>query len=111
MPDSELTRSLRRTIRQQAYAIVALAVAIVAGGAYFYVSLSHETSRTRSALCTFRGDLEQRVNSSQDFLDEHPGGILGIPAASIRTTIANQRATIASLAGLRCPAPPKKGTQ
>lgn len=64
-----------------------------------------EAINTKVALCTFRADLEQRVDSSQRYLDEHPEGVvsLGITAAQIRLTIRNQRLTLESLATLNCP--------
>lgn len=111
MPDRDLATELRRLIRRQAYAIVALALVVVVAVVYFYWTLSSETDRTRSSLCTFLVDLEQRVQSSDDFLKDHPDGIPGVPAATLRASLKNQRATIASLAGLDCPAPPSKGSK
>lgn len=61
-----------------------------------------EASNTRHALCTFRGDLERRVQSSRDFLRDHPKGIPGIPSVTIRTGITNQQRTIDALQDLEC---------
>lgn len=78
----------------------------------FVVSLSanavgllwqNNTSRsTHSALCSLSGDLKRRVQSSRDFVAEHPTGIPGIPVATIKTSIANQQSTIRALSSLRC---------
>ena len=66
------------------------------------VQIDTESSSTNRALCTLRGDLERRVKSSRDFLHEHPNGILGIPATTLRTSIDNQQRTINALQDLRC---------
>lgn len=57
---------------------------------------------TTAALCALRGDLEKRVANSTAFLKEHPRGIPGIPAKTIRAGIENQRRTIEALDGIRC---------
>jgi hypothetical protein len=66
------------------------------------VDRGRETQRTTQALCALRGDLERRVVSSQDFLVEHPNGVLGISAKVIRDGIANQQRTIDALSALKC---------
>jgi hypothetical protein len=53
-------------------------------------------------LCALKQDLIVRVESSRDFLVEHPKGIPGIPASVIRNGIKNQEATLRSLAHLHC---------
>lgn len=58
---------------------------------------------TTAALCTFRFDLQQRVDQSKEFLKENPEGIPGIPAETLRQTIEGQERTIASLDSLHCP--------
>jgi hypothetical protein len=69
--------------------------------------LRKEEVRTTSALCSLRRDLEGRIASTQDFLNKHPHGIPGIPVATIRTSLNNQRATVKSLDILACPSPLK----
>lgn len=59
---------------------------------------------TQAALCTFRGDLQYRVDSSKAFLVTHPHGIRGLATREqIRNDIANRERTIRSLHGLSCP--------
>lgn len=60
---------------------------------------------TLSALCALRSDLETRVQSGNDFLSKHPGGIPGIPVATIRASNANEERTIIALSPLPCPKP------
>lgn len=57
---------------------------------------------THDSLCALRLDLERRVESQLRFLAEHPDGIPGIPAKTIRTGIDNQQRTISALHGLSC---------
>jgi hypothetical protein len=54
------------------------------------------------ALCALRGDLENRVRQTDKFLHDHPRGIPGIPAATLRTNANGQRRTIRALSNLRC---------
>jgi ABC-type transporter Mla subunit MlaD len=61
--------------------------------------------QTVKALCALRHDLEQRVAGGEQFLREHPHGIPGFPAETVRTSIAGQRRTIRALSDLTCPAP------
>jgi hypothetical protein len=62
-------------------------------------------ARTNASLCTLRGDLEQRAAASEAFLRAHPHGIPGIPAGTLRQSIAGQRRTIDALRRLRCAVP------
>lgn len=64
-----------------------------------------EALRNRTALCGLRHDLEQRVAGGERFLREHPNGIPGIPAGTLRTSINGQVRTIMVLGVLDCPAP------
>lgn len=60
-------------------------------------------SQSNDALCALRGDLQRRVVTSREFLVEHPDGIPGISAKTIRDGIDNQKRTIVALSGLSCP--------
>lgn len=62
----------------------------------------HLAATTNAALCALRRDLEVRVTASLKFLDEHPEGFAGVPAAQIRTSVQGQQHTIAALSGLKC---------
>lgn len=61
-------------------------------------------SQNRAALCNLRGDLERRVQATQDYLDAHPGPepIPGIPRGALVQQLANQQRTIDSLSNLDC---------
>jgi hypothetical protein len=109
MSDSDIGRSIRRSLHLLTYATALLyVVVLVLLGVGWQDShnkaadLQLETERTNSALCTFRADLEQRVHSSRAFLVAHPHGILGISAATIQSGIDNQQRTIDALASLDC---------
>jgi hypothetical protein len=58
--------------------------------------------KDRQALCTLRADLRERVNQGQTFLASHPHGLLGIPAGTLRVSIANQQHTLTALQPLDC---------
>ena len=68
---------------------------------------------THSALCAFETDLRGRADSSQDYLDKHPGKYpihgVQITRSEIKRQISSQRATLRSLSGLGCPTPNPKG--
>jgi hypothetical protein len=89
---------IKRSLRWLIGLTVALALAL--SGVAFYTFQTASTS-TR-ALCALRADLERRVESSQAFLVEHPGGIPGISVKTIQSGIKNQRATIRALQGISC---------
>jgi hypothetical protein len=65
-------------------------------------AIKQTAAQSHTALCSFVADLEQRVESSEEFLDEHPNGIPGLSVEVIRTSLANQRQTIESLSDLKC---------
>lgn len=66
-------------------------------------SLARNARTDHKALCTFKGDLQKRIDQSRDFLVQHPKGIPGIPASVITQGIRNQQATQDSLQDLNCP--------
>jgi hypothetical protein len=99
---------LVRGLRQLRIATVVLAVALLTVGVVGYRDLkgkADEARRTHAALCALRGDLNQRVTQSENYLDEHPRGAPGIPAAAIRQSLVNARRTARSLRRLDCPPP------
>jgi len=61
-----------------------------------------EIQESHDALCVLRDDLERRVANSRAFLEEHPDGIPGIPAKTIRDGIRNQERTIEALDDISC---------
>jgi hypothetical protein len=61
-------------------------------------------STNQAALCAFREDVERRVVSSEEFLEENPQGIPGISAAMIRRSLIAQRETVEALSVVECTA-------
>lgn len=59
-------------------------------------------NQTNGSLCALRENLKQRVLTSQNFLDDNPNGIPGIPVGVIEKSINDQQETIDVLAGLEC---------
>lgn len=64
--------------------------------------VQHQASINTAALCALRADLKARVDNSKEFLKEHPGGIPGIPTATIRSQIEGQERTIKVLEIVEC---------
>lgn len=64
--------------------------------------IADQATENHTALCSFKLDLQRRVKDTEDYIAEHPNGLAGIPVATIRNSIANQRATIDSLSSLKC---------
>lgn len=62
---------------------------------------SNQHNNTR-ALCSFKNDLQRRVDQGNALLKTHPEGIAGIPAATIQASIQNQQASLISLDSLMC---------
>ena len=61
------------------------------------------SSTTHSALCTFRGDLQRRYDTTSDYLATHRQGvILGIPRSTFTAQLKAQLATLNSLRSLHC---------
>jgi hypothetical protein len=63
---------------------------------------AQQNDRTTGSLCELRHDLERRVASSEEFLRDHPRGIPGIPAATLKVGVDGQRRTIRALSNLPC---------
>ena len=65
-------------------------------------NVEEAATQNRVALCALRADLKDRVQSSKQFLREHPGGIPGIPPSQIRDSIRGQQRTIRALRPIDC---------
>jgi hypothetical protein len=99
LPDSApVIRQIKRTL----YMLVAATVVLYVVLGVLVVLTYSNSSDTNHALCALRGDLEKRVESSRTFLIEHPEGIPGIPAQTIRQGLVNQQHTIQALSSLSC---------
>lgn len=97
-----------RGMRWRYWALVATFVAVLAA----LVVVIHgnrvtaaKGKQAHDALCVFKADLARRAVAGRAFLNEHPEGIAGIPAATLRTSIANQQSTLDALSDLDCPTP------
>jgi hypothetical protein len=99
MADPEsVVNPIRKTLRLLVVATVVLYLfVIVVSGLAF-----SNSQRTEDALCAVRGDLEGRVEGSQDFLHEHPNGFAGISPAVIREGLQNEQHTIDALGSISC---------
>lgn len=82
--------------------MVAVVVAVTIGGYFKLQALANQGHSVHAAVCVFRADLEKRVETSKQFLKEHPNGIPGIPASLIKNSIENIQKTIDSLKRLDC---------
>jgi len=93
-----VAESIQRSLRLLIAATVVLYVAVG-----LVAAMSWSTAQTsQDALCALRSDLEARVATSLEFLAEHPEGVAGIPAKTIKDGINNQRRTISALRSLDC---------
>lgn len=90
----------KRLLKVMVVSNVMAIAAVIALAVYVFLQLQH----TNTSLCSFRGDLEQRVDQTQKFLDDHPGPepFPGITRATLQTGLTNQRRTIESLSDLNC---------
>jgi hypothetical protein len=91
LPERDVGQEIKRALRW----LIGLTVVL-------YVALAVLTFQSTASLCALKGDLERRVESSQQFLIDHPNGIPGISAKQIKDGIDNQKRTIRSLRFLLC---------
>lgn len=97
---SSVIKPIRATLRGLIIATVILYVCLIGAGAYVFVT----ADTNQQALCALQTDLQVRVDSSREFLKEHPEGIANIDPGTIREGIQNQQRTInvLSRSGLDC---------
>jgi hypothetical protein len=84
-------------------------LAIVVGGAIDHYRadsrvrhLAREGKQAHDAICVLRQDLQRRVDNGEDFLQDHPEGFAGIPAAVLMKSIRDQKQTLDALSAVRC---------
>jgi hypothetical protein len=101
--------SLAGRFRALVAATVFLYAALIGVGTYGYVSRSHDLAKidqvsttTKTALCLFRDNIEKQVATSEEFIQENPDGIPGLPAATIKASIQRQKETLKALDILEC---------
>lgn len=109
MTETDIADQLRNDLRRLTHITVALFLGLLLVGWWGWHNsandrhaLQREEARTSTALCTLRADLKQRVKSSEKFLADHPHGIPGITAGTIRASLNGQQRTVKALAGLQC---------
>jgi hypothetical protein len=81
---------------------VILFLGVAGGSVYLLTSKSNEGSETHEAICALTADLEIRTDSTRRFLAQHPKGIPGIPATTLRESLQNQERTIDALSVVSC---------
>ena len=106
---SAIESDLRRGLRWLVIATITLYVVLFMVGVYFFIDsnnrraeLEEVARNTNNTLCSLKADLERRLQSAQDFLEENPNGIPGISDEFIASSIANQQSTIDALSTLDC---------
>jgi len=114
--DVSISGELKRGLRTLVWATVFLYVALVVLGVIGFVDATSKRAEltkvataadkvaeeTHDALCTFKLDLERRVETTEQFLLDNPNGIPGLSEEAIETSISNQKQTIEALAILEC---------
>lgn len=76
---------------------------VVAGGIYLSVTQSAEGKETHEAICALVSDLEQRTDSTRNFLGTHPHGYPGLATRSqVRESLQNQERTLEALSVISC---------
>jgi len=87
-----------------AFVLSVFLTALVLGlGIYVLTDKTDEGSETHEAVCALTADLESRTEGTRLFLKDHPHGIPGIPASSLRESLHNQERTIDALSVVSCP--------
>lgn len=89
---------IRNTFASMVVATALLYVTLLGAGGFAYL----KGESVNDSLCALRSDLQVRVDSSEEFLEEHPNGIQGISRADIQQGIDNQERTIEALDDLSC---------
>jgi hypothetical protein len=118
--DPTVADAILKELKRQRYALITLALLFLAAGVVGYVALSNRgddnarlaarattlaqnAATDHAALCTFRVDLQSRVNETVDYLRTHPKGFPGVPLRTLQTSLNNQRLSLQSLQALNCP--------
>jgi hypothetical protein len=78
-------------------AVAALSVSLFGVSSLYLVARNN-----RDSLCSLKADIQLRFVTGKQFLKDHPNGIPGITAETLRQSVRNQKATLDSLSGLDC---------
>jgi hypothetical protein len=100
-PPEDVAGTIKHALRLLLVATVVLYLALF--GVAYVVYRNGDTNR--AALCALRWDLEKRVAGTQQLLIDHPEGLAGIPAQTLKDGITNQQRTIEALRGVHCSSP------
>lgn len=95
---SKAVRDIKKTLRRLVIATVVLFVGLVSGVLYTW-SVSRNNQK---ALCTYRADVEARIQQGELFLIEHPRGVQGISPEAIKQGLDNQRRVAAAFQDVNC---------
>jgi hypothetical protein len=100
---------IKKALRIMEIATIALIIVVMALFIIGYVDSTNQrtaiketATQSHNALCSFVDDLKGRIQTSEEFLAEHPNGIPGLSVEVLRTSIRNQKMTIESLFNLKC---------
>lgn len=98
--DEQKFGAIRNTFVSMVIATALLYMTLVGAGGYVY--LKGET--VNSSLCALRGDLQHRIDQSQDYITKHPDKLkqLGFTVPQAEKEVANQERTVAALSELNC---------
>jgi hypothetical protein len=80
--------------------IISIAALLVS--LYGNVTLWIVVNNNRGSLCALKADIQRRHDAGVMFLEDHPNGIPGIPAAALKQSITNQKASLHALRDLDC---------
>jgi hypothetical protein len=89
---------LRREWPVVAFALQFIALALVVLWINSIATVNHDS------LCALKHNLEERIADTAEFLEDHPEGFAGIPAATLQQSADNQQSTVDALerGGLDC---------
>ena len=103
---------LMKALRWLTIATVVLYLSMAALAGYFRYESGQSRADIREvayttgeALCSLKSDFRVRLEVAKEFLQDHPDGIPGIPAAVIKDGIRQQEITLKALEPLQCPVP------
>jgi hypothetical protein len=103
-PDAtfDLIRLIKRRLNVLVAATVLVYLIVIAVAVYTYA----KADTANDALCSFRTDLEDRVDRTEQFLADNPDGVdfgeTAFDADELQAQLDNQRRTVDSLADLSC---------
>lgn len=110
-PEAEDARDeIQKAIRVLTYATIGLFIVLIIVIVVGFVviakqgsDLRAETDSTNAALCSFKNDLQSRVDQTETYLADHPEGFPGVPKGSLEASLKGQQSTLKSLSQLDCP--------